>query len=454
MGRTASYALRTAVALLAGALVSGALGLGLAGPALAQAPTSPEGLYGAQDPTYDGAYRQGLALVALAIAGVEDPAGAQWLREQQCPDGGWVAYREDPTAACPATDLSAFSGEDSNSTAMAVIALTASGVQLDHDPRPFLQGLQNADGGFGYLDGLPSDANSTALALNAIIALDDSPTAPEWTQAGGNPRSALLAMQLGCTADEADRGAWEYQPGQGPNVLATAQAVPAAAGRAYFLGPDGPVADDEPAFDCSGTPTPPDADTAADLGAGWLARQVNDDGFVAGPGGPNYSLTSYAVIALQSAGVGGNAHEAALAYLAAHVDAAVQDSEGRDQPGPLALLILGAVGADLDPTDFGVEDLLARLQATQRLQAASEEPSEEPSDDPSVEPTVVATPVDAVGGPLPDVAPTLVETGGFGTKPWDEVGVAVLGLGLVGYGLLFLAGAQLLTRHRARHLKS
>jgi hypothetical protein len=149
--------------------------------------------------------------------------------------------------------------------------------------------------------------------------------------------------------------------------------------------------------------------------------------------------------------VGGLAHDAALDYLAAHVDEAVRDGDGRDQPGPLALLILGAVGADIDPTDFGGEDLVARLRATQRLQTGSEEPTPEPTE--SVDPDDTAGGGDPVAAPQPDAAPTLVATGGFGQKPWDEVGVAVFGAGLIGYGVLFLVGARVLTRRRVpRHL--
>jgi hypothetical protein len=41
--------------------------------------------------------------------------------------------------------------------------------------------------------------------------------------------------------------------------------------------------------------------------------------------------------------------------------------------------------------------------------------------------------------------PTLPATG-TGRKPWDATGLAVLGLGLIGYGVLALGGARLARR--------
>ena len=43
---------------------------------------------------YAGGYQQGLALAALAAAGVKGPTqvgrAITWLVDQQCPDGGWT----------------------------------------------------------------------------------------------------------------------------------------------------------------------------------------------------------------------------------------------------------------------------------------------------------------------------------------------------------------------------
>jgi hypothetical protein len=93
------------------------------------------GLYGAGDPTYDGAFRQGLSLLALASVDIDDAAGEAWLTDQQCNTGSWVAYRPDTAVPCPAVDAASFSGPDTNSTALALLGLTA-GVTPDQDAQP------------------------------------------------------------------------------------------------------------------------------------------------------------------------------------------------------------------------------------------------------------------------------------------------------------------------------
>src|ERR1700736_3673562 len=62
-----------------------------------QRTTSPDvGLFGVQDPSFDGAFRQGLSLAALAAVGLtgtaQVAAADAWLTNQQCPDGGWTSY--------------------------------------------------------------------------------------------------------------------------------------------------------------------------------------------------------------------------------------------------------------------------------------------------------------------------------------------------------------------------
>ena len=112
----------TAVTLSSALVAAGAL---LASPAAhAVSPAFHEvGLYGTSDPTYDGVYRQSLAILGLEAAGrTPAPEAVQWLLNQQCADGGFSSYKS--TVACPAFDSVAFTGgRDSNATAMAVSAL-------------------------------------------------------------------------------------------------------------------------------------------------------------------------------------------------------------------------------------------------------------------------------------------------------------------------------------------
>jgi hypothetical protein len=65
---------------------------------------------------------------------------------------------------------------------------------------------------------------------------------------------------------------------------------------------------------------------------------------------------------------------------------------------------------------------------------------------PTSAPTPVASPTRLVD---PAPVPTLVATGGIGEKPWDATGQVVFALGLIGYGVLALGGAKLLSRKHA-----
>lgn len=299
------------------------------------------GLFGVQDPAFDGAYRQSVALLGLDAAGLSDPDAVSWLTRQQCPDGGWQAYRADLTAPCAPTNTTTFTGEDTNSTAIAAQALAALGVTPTASPLGFLDATQNTDGGFGFLAGTATDANSTSLAIQAIIALGEDPLAGRWTDADGDtPRAALLRLQLGCSAPAAERGAFAYQPetdgSLSPNVLATVQVVPALTGTPYPV-PRAAISREVPTLQCAGaapaTPAPTRSPTEPD------------------PPPAN--------------------------------------------PGPPPLVMVDAPAVDAD------------------------------------------------GQPI------LPVNGGPGTPPWDTTGLAVFGLGLIGYGVLALGAARRLGRVRS-----
>ena len=207
----------------------------------AQQTTGPDaGLYGGADPTFDGAYRQGLSLMALSSVGVTDPLGVAWLSAQQCTDGGWTAYRADTSVACPAPDPATFSGPDTNSSALAAEALVAQGATFAHRPVPFFMAAQSSDGGFAYIGGpdQASDANSTGVVIQALVALRASSDQRFTRPGGATPFTALLGFEVGCSAALSDRGAFAYQPSSGtvfPDLFATLQAVPAAARVSYPL---------------------------------------------------------------------------------------------------------------------------------------------------------------------------------------------------------------------------
>jgi hypothetical protein len=200
------------------------------------------GLYGASTPLYDGAFRQGYALAALVAAGVApDPTAVQWLLDQQCTGadaGAWMPHRSDLAQPC-AFDGSLFVGPDTNATAAAITGLAAvggHGAPIDA-ALAWLDQAQTAEGGWEQLSGFGTDPNSTALVLQALLAVDAADD-ERYQDRAATPLQALLSFQLGCDALAGDEGAFTF-PGSNdaPNGFATAQAVPAAAGAAAVFEP-------------------------------------------------------------------------------------------------------------------------------------------------------------------------------------------------------------------------
>jgi hypothetical protein len=220
------------------------------------------GLYGANDPTYDGVFRQSLALLGLAAVGVTPPhAAIDWLVAQQCvapaaATGGWEAFRADPSAPCNPPDPMSFTGPDTNSSAMAVLALQANGGFAGLSAAmSFLDAAQDPGGGFGFIPGLDPDPNSTALVVMAARAAGEDPDGGRWL-AGANESALddLLSWQIGCDADAADRGAFASPFSSGlPDAYATRQAVWATDG---ILPPD-PAQWESAPVPCEAPITPP-----------------------------------------------------------------------------------------------------------------------------------------------------------------------------------------------------
>ena len=128
-----------------------------------------------------------LAVLAIEAAGADAPAAAvQRLIANQCPDGGWPYDRYRSAGE----DGHCFSGDantdfflsDTNTTALAVMALEAAGAEPSSDPFGFLTAIRDDEhGGWGYTWGFAStDANSTALVLQAYTAAGrDAPARAE-----------------------------------------------------------------------------------------------------------------------------------------------------------------------------------------------------------------------------------------------------------------------------------
>lgn len=164
-------------------------------------------------------------LAKIALLEEPNPDYVQLLKDNQLPSGGW--------------EYSAGWGADSNTTALAVQALVAAGEPLTStaivSATSYFHSIQNEDGGFPYakpsLWGTETDANSTGMVLQALAALGEDPltwlASPDGQLTVHSPLEALLALQqLG--------GAFNWKAdAPGSQIMATAQALPGIMGQAF-----------------------------------------------------------------------------------------------------------------------------------------------------------------------------------------------------------------------------
>ncbi|MBZ9641162.1 prenyltransferase/squalene oxidase repeat-containing protein [Streptomyces sp. PSKA30] len=316
----------------------------------------PSGLYGSTDPSFDGVWRQSLALLAQDTVGVEPAAKAvDWLTGQQCANGAFAPFRADPAKPCDAK-----TPVDTNMTAAAVQALAALG---GHDAATgkavtWLKSAQNKDGGWGYTAGGPSDTNSTSLVIGALTAAGEQPK--DVVKSGKSPYDALLGLTVPC--DEDGGGAFAYQPGKKGELAANADATAAGVLGALGKGMAARAADKASAASCAdGDLTPPQA---AAGGAAHLAQAIEKDGHLksalaGSEDQPDYGNTADAVVALAAQG-GAERAAKPLKWLEENGPAWAEQSG----PSAYAQLIFAAHATGSDPRDFGGTDLVQRLNAT------------------------------------------------------------------------------------------
>ena len=198
------------------------------------------GLYGYEEP-YSAVQDQSLVVMALAAVGVAvPPAAVQWIVSQQCTGGGdapasiggWMSYRAPSgggLVACTAPDPINYTGADTNSTAFALQALTNLGTTAPVTAGlAFLHAAQTTSGaqagGFPWFTGGDADPNSTALVIQAILAVGEDPAGGAWSSGGQTPVSVLPSWQLTSPASDAGSLYAAWQPGV-PSLLATYQGL-------------------------------------------------------------------------------------------------------------------------------------------------------------------------------------------------------------------------------------
>lgn len=224
-----AYIEGVAAGYAAGGDAAGKLAVGLSGAneSWPVGASQPLDFYNPVTGAFTGVYSDGGGPQSWSILGtvgleqnLPDAAIAHLISLQQ-PGGGWEW-----------TPGGFGTGADTNTTALAIQALIAAG-ECPHSSSivsglDFLKQSQNTDGGFPYDADSPygtdSDANSTAYVIQAILSTGEDPSA--WTINNTNPISYLLSLQL-------PDGSFEFQPGSGTNLFSTQQAIPALLERSF-----------------------------------------------------------------------------------------------------------------------------------------------------------------------------------------------------------------------------
>ncbi|MFN2158910.1 MAG: prenyltransferase/squalene oxidase repeat-containing protein [Anaerolineales bacterium] len=205
-----------------------AMGLVAADGCWPYAAFKPRDFYSPTSGIYDvDSINQAFAILGEAALSNTIPGAAiTHLRGKMQSDGGW--------------EFSDGFGSDTNTTAVAIQALLASGETSVTTEvisgLNYLKSAQNTDGGFTYdpisIYGTDSDTNSTAYAVQAILAAGEDPTVGRWVINSTNPISYLLGMQL-------SDGSFEWQPdAQFGRLSATQQAITALNGKFFPLQKD------------------------------------------------------------------------------------------------------------------------------------------------------------------------------------------------------------------------
>ena len=229
---------------------------------------------------------------------------------------------------------------DADSTSVALEALVAAG-QPTNSPvvvngQAFLHTVQmlNSDGGFAHSPDLPwgldSNTNSTSYAIQAILATGQDPLSAAWNISATTPITFLLGQQL-------TNGAFVYV-NPPADLFATQQAVPALVGKPFPL---------------------PSRAVSMRKALGWIAGQQQPDGSFAGF---NPGSTIDAVLAIVAAGGNPNSFissngKTPLDYLG--TVAASYASQGVSAAGKLAT---GVARAGANPRNFGGVNLILQIQ--------------------------------------------------------------------------------------------
>ena len=326
-----------------------ALGLGLS-PAHAAGPDA--GLYGTTDPTYTGVDNQALAILGLDSVGVSaDRAAVKWLVAQQCLDGSFESYRVSIRTACGPPDAVNYTGPNTNATALAALALNASGkiAQAKRAVEWLTKATAvapNGKTGIAYYPGsgaLP-DTNSSGLAYAAMSGLGVN------SAVVGQVRAYLLSAITPC----AQSGGAKFQVSEvGVNNSASAQAL-------FGLAALTPA---EPANKLGASPkcAKNKAKNKAKNLASYLSGQLKTGVLSSFPyDGDDFGNTAATVVTFNTMKVGKKPVGKATAALKKNAKTwALKD--GKVNAGALGWLLMVAQATDSNPKKFGGVNLISTL---------------------------------------------------------------------------------------------
>jgi hypothetical protein len=245
------------------------------------------------------AFSQSLAVLADVAAGHALPTNATgWLTCAQRTDGGFGYAIDDSTATPPAScgDTSS----DSNDTAIILEALGAAGItSADSAAETYLHSIQQTSGGFGFSAG-PSDPDSDAGVIQALVAIGQNHTGTTWTTAGGgNPLKDMESF-----ADAQGSGGYVFPGNTGPDAFTTS-GIPQALALKPYAAATVVAAGTSPPPAVTTTPSPAPTATAAAQGVAGISVPSTGASVGSGPGaGLSLALIGLGALALAAARLG------------------------------------------------------------------------------------------------------------------------------------------------------
>jgi prenyltransferase beta subunit len=349
------------------------------------------------------------ALLGLAATYAPIPPEAiDWLVAAQLPDGSWDdGY-----------------GSYLDTTPLGLMALIAAGDKSGDDPAvnlalDYIKGNQQPNGGWQTDWDTSTNANTTGIIIQGIVAANQNPSDPSWTGEDTTPIQALLDLQR---ADGAIGGDFT-------NAYSTADAILGLAGQPLF-----------------------DLGHLRIIGRAFefiFAAQEADGGW------GSVGQTIDVILAVAAAGWDPNSigpdGTSPVAYIAENLESYLENG-----PDAIGKAILGVVAAGQDPTNFNGTDLVTALQDSYDSQAEAFGSPEN-----TWHQALAILAISAVNSPIPDGAVNTLQdlqqsdggweyTTGFGTWP-DNTALALQALiaaGLTADDAAVQAGIQYMQSHQ------